>query len=137
VRTLFADAGYWVALFLPEDDWHVAAVEAATSVADARILTTDEVLTEFLTFFAAFSPNTRKAAALMVRELLARPEVEVLPASRDSFLSGLALYAQRLDKQYSLQDCISFAAMRARGITDALTPDHHYEQEGFVILLRR
>ena len=44
--------------------------------------------------------------------------------------------AQRLDKDWSLTDCISFVVMRRRGLTDALTSDHHFEQAGFSILLR-
>ena len=42
---------------------------------------------------------------------------------------------QRLDKDWSLTDCISFIVMRRRGLTDALTSDHHFEQAGFTILL--
>jgi predicted nucleic acid-binding protein len=41
----------------------------------------------------------------------------------------------RLDKDYSLCDAVSFLLMRARGLTDALTTDKHFEQEGFRRLL--
>jgi predicted nucleic acid-binding protein len=47
----------------------------------------------------------------------------------------LELYKNRPDKGYSLVDCVSFVAMRRHGITDALTNDHHFEQEGFVAKL--
>jgi hypothetical protein len=46
------------------------------------------------------------------------------------------LYRQRADKDWSLTDCISFVVMRQRGLTEALTGDHHFEQAGFVALLR-
>ncbi|MEM9809150.1 MAG: nucleic acid-binding protein, partial [Cyanobacteria bacterium P01_D01_bin.56] len=42
---------------------------------------------------------------------------------------------QREDKTYSLCDAVSFVLMCQRGITDALTTDRHFEQEGFVRLL--
>jgi predicted nucleic acid-binding protein len=32
--------------------------------------------------------------------------------------------------------CISFLVMTQRGIQDALTADHHYEQAGFTALLK-
>lgn len=42
----------------------------------------------------------------------------------------------RPDKNYSLCDAVSFMVMGQRGMTDALTTDHHFEQEGFTRLLR-
>jgi hypothetical protein len=38
-------------------------------------------------------------------------------------------------KYYSLTDCISMNLMRGRGITEILTHDQHFTQEGFTILL--
>jgi predicted nucleic acid-binding protein len=43
---------------------------------------------------------------------------------------------QRADKEWSLTDCASFKIMKARGITEALAHDHHFEQAGFTALLR-
>jgi predicted nucleic acid-binding protein len=57
------------------------------------------------------------------------------PTTGQSFLSGLALYEARPDKEYSLTDCISMNAMRAAGITEVLTDDDHFTQEGFTKLL--
>ena len=50
--------------------------------------------------------------------------------------AGLALYAARPDKGYSLTDCISMATMRKKGLTEVLTNDRHFEQEGFRALFR-
>jgi len=44
------------------------------------------------------------------------------------------LYEQRPDKEYSLTDCISMQVMKAMGITEVLTHDRHFVQEGFIIL---
>jgi predicted nucleic acid-binding protein len=52
-----------------------------------------------------------------------------------TFIAGVALYESRLDKGYSLTDCISMVAMRWEGITEILTRDSHFSQEGFRILL--
>ncbi len=62
--------------------------------------------------------------------------VHVIPQSHESFLTGLALYEARPDKGYSLTDCTSMHAMRREGLTEALTNDHHFEQEGFKALFR-
>jgi uncharacterized protein len=51
------------------------------------------------------------------------------------FQSGLALYKARLDKGYSLTDCVSMTVMQQAKIQEALTHDKHFAQEGFTILL--
>jgi predicted nucleic acid-binding protein len=49
---------------------------------------------------------------------------------------GLDLYDARPDKEWSLTDCISFIVMQDHGTYEALTGDHHFEQAGFVALLK-
>jgi predicted nucleic acid-binding protein len=61
--------------------------------------------------------------------------ITVREQSAPSFLSGLSLYESRPDKAYSLADCISMQAMRQAAITDILTADDHFAQEGFAKLL--
>jgi predicted nucleic acid-binding protein len=99
-------------------------------------VTTDEVLTEFLAALSGYGDGIRRQAARMARVILDDPNVHVVPQSRDSFLRGLVFYEQRPDKGYSLTDCISMNAMRTDGLTEVLTNDHHFEQEGFTVLVR-
>jgi predicted nucleic acid-binding protein len=47
----------------------------------------------------------------------------------------LSLYETRPDKGYSLTDCISMNTMRQERISDILTHDSHFTQEGFITLL--
>ena len=68
--------------------------------------------------------------------ILAKPVIRVIPQSRESFLAGLQLYRARPDKGYSLVDCISMQTMRKEGLTEVLTNDRHFEQEGFRVLFR-
>jgi predicted nucleic acid-binding protein len=46
------------------------------------------------------------------------------------------LLKQRLDKNWSLVDATSFIIMQQLEITNALTSDHHFDQAGFVRLLK-
>ncbi len=39
-----------------------------------------------------------------------------------------------LDKGYSLTDCISMQTMKSFSITEVLTHDKHFAQEGFTVL---
>ncbi len=81
-----------------------------------------------------FGPAMRGRAAAIIRRILVHPDVEVVPQSRESFLNALALYEARPDKTYSLTDCSSMATMRAQGVTQVLTRDAHFAQEGFALL---
>jgi hypothetical protein len=49
---------------------------------------------------------------------------------------GLQLFGDRPDKEWSLTDCISFVVMEKEGVREALTGDKHFEQAGFVALLK-
>jgi predicted nucleic acid-binding protein len=102
-----------------------------------RLLTTDEVLIEFLGLLRKGGEHIRRQGVRMVREILANPNVKVLAQSRDSFLRGMGLYEQRPDKEYSLTDCISMNAMRSEAVTKVLTDDHHFKQEGFDVLMTK
>jgi hypothetical protein len=81
------------------------------------------------------STGNRGAFARLVARLQADPENELVPPSIELMARGIQLYDERPDKKWSLTDCISFVVMQDRGITEALTGDHHFEQAGFKILL--
>ena len=132
---VFADTFYWIALTNPRDSFHRRVIEFSRLLRPESIVTTDEVLTELLTFCAA-DPLLRVEAALAVNDVLADEHLRVVSQTRGSFLMGLSLYQARPDKGYSLTDCISMQTMRREGMTDALTNDRHFEQEGFRALFR-
>ena len=133
---VFADAAYWIAASVPSDQWHQAAIVARHRLGDVTLVTTDEVLTEFLTAMSSRGDDSRRLASRTVRAILEDPNVRVIEQSRSTFLSGLTRYEQRLDKGYSIQDCIAMNVMESEGITQVLTSDHNFEQEGFTILMK-
>jgi predicted nucleic acid-binding protein len=135
VSLFFADTFYWIALTNRRDTAHRKVLEFTTTLARRAVITTDEVLTEFLAYCAS-DQTLRREAGLAVRHLVDDPDIRILPQSRTTFLEGLALYNARPDKGYSLTDCISMQAMRREGLTDALTNDRHFEQEGFRAVFR-
>ncbi len=118
----------------PSDQWRQTALRALISRPGYQLVTTEEVLVEVLAYFAGGKPRLRALAATSVRAIINRGSVRVEPQSHDSFLAGLELYERRLDKGYSLVDCISMVTMRRLGITEILTGDRHFAQEGFVPL---
>jgi predicted nucleic acid-binding protein len=107
MKTLFADTFYWVALSDSRDSAHEQALAITSERASSQIVTTDEVLGEYLTFFAKAPAQIRREVTASVLDILASKAIDVLPQSRESFLAGLSLYSSRPDKGSSLIDCIS------------------------------
>jgi len=135
MKRVFADAVYWVALVHRKDQWHPHAVRAARALQRATIVTTEDVFDEFLAYFSEHGPILRDIASRAVDDALFDPSVIVRPQSHQSFLEGLDLYKARPDKGYSLTDCISMQTMRQEAMTEILTHDDHFRQEGFILLL--
>jgi predicted nucleic acid-binding protein len=129
-----ADTFDWIALIHPKDAWHGHVIAWAAGHASAPLTTTTEVLTEVLNWFAARGPAGRALASTAVRALRADASIQVLPPTVADFDAALALFEARPDKSYSLTDCRSMVALRALGISEVLTNDHHFIQEGFTIL---
>jgi uncharacterized protein len=135
MKLVFADAVYWIAAANRTDQWHASVANRVRLLGPATLVTTEEVLDEFLTYYSGHGSTLRNAATRIVEKALSNPLVKVRPQSHQSFLDGLALYKARPDKEYSLTDCISMEAMRQEGISDVLTHDDHFTQEGFTKLL--
>jgi predicted nucleic acid-binding protein len=64
------------------------------------------------------------------------PWLSSYPASTTLLAQSLRLFSQRPDKEWGLTDCSSFVIMQQKGLYAALTADHHFEQAGFLPLLR-
>ena len=135
MSALFADTFYWIALTNPGDRHAQEVVRFDDLLSGGNVYTTEEVLAEVLTFFAG-DIWLRTRAVETVREILSDPAVHVIPQSHESFIAGFELYRARPDKGYSLADCISMQTMRKEGLTEVLTNDRHFEQEGFRALFR-
>ena len=136
MKTVFVDTVYWIATARPNDPWNESARRARRQLGRVRLVTTDEVLTEFLAALSRAGPALRLGAARVVRTILANPNVRVVPQSRESFRKGLERYQARSDKSYSLQDCVSMNVMEVESITEVLTNDRHFAQEGFNVLMK-
>lgn len=133
---VFADTGYWIALWSRSDGLHRKAAALAERFVGNKTITTEFVLIEVLDGFADLGEHGRHVAASLVRELQTASDVEIVPASSSLFNAALERYARRPDQSWSLTDCASFLVMEERGIDEALAYDRDFEQAGFVALLR-
>jgi uncharacterized protein len=130
---MFLDTSGFLSLYDSHDACHADAVREFRR-AD-RLLTHNYVLAELVALVNA--RRLPRASALdYVRDLLDHPLIEVLWVDEAFHRAGLDLLYHRTDKSYSLCDAISFLQMQERGVTEALTTDRHFEQEGLVRLLK-
>lgn len=132
MSVVFADTSFFIALASEHDAYHDGAIQFAANQQDS-LLTTDFVLIELGNHFSRVGDRESFLALLSD---LQNGKDEIIAASRELVERGIQLYSQRNDKSWSLTDCTSFIVMEERGISDALSTDHHFEQAGFGILLK-
>lgn len=101
---------------------------------EAELLTTQEVLGEYLTYFSKRGMAARQSAHSLAIQLMNQERVLVLPQEPSTFDAALDLYSSRLDKGYSYVDCVSMVRMRERAITHVASGDAHFAQEGFTLV---
>lgn len=110
--------------------------EAVALYANAdRRLVHNYILAEFVPL-AQIRGLPRLLTLELSQNLLTDDSVEVVWVDDQLHGQALELLRARKDKTYSLCDAVSFLLMRDRDISDALTTDKHFEQEGFVRLLK-
>ena len=136
MKSVFADTFYWVALINKSDSWHHRVRNYSSNLGNIKIITTEEILTETINFFASFPTPMRSAVSQLITQIIADHNIQVIPQTHESFIAGLELFQQRFDKGYSLTDCISMMTMKKLNIIEILTHDKHFKQEGFIILFK-
>jgi predicted nucleic acid-binding protein len=131
---IFVDTGYLLALAKPRDHLHARAIDWA-KVAPPPLLTTEYVVVE--TINGLSQPLDRPRGFFLLDQMIPENGWQLVATSSDLMARGLAFHGQHADKEWSLTNCISFVVMHQRGVAQALTHDHHFEQAGFEALLRR
>lgn len=131
--TVFMDTYGLIAWFNTRDAAH-QPVKSYLHAFSGSIVTTEWVLLEFAD---AFSLSSVKPFAIeAIKRIHRLPMFVVVGYDLAVYQAGFDLYEARPDKDWSLTDCISFAVMTQRGLSEALTADHHFEQAGFQAVFR-
>jgi uncharacterized protein len=131
VHDCFADTAFWFGLVVKQDQYHQRAREWSAAV-EGRIKTTIAVMLETANLL---SRPAWRGSCIGLFKRLEETEVEVIPLSMDLWQRGWELFQNRLDKAWSMTDCVSFVVMKERNLTDALTTDADFQQAGFRALL--
>jgi len=133
MNCVFADTWFYLAILNPRDPNHPRAVSVIRNEQRHRV-TTDWVLVEVGD--ALCQAGNRDVFIRFHDWLRQASGTTIVPASRALLEEGIYLYRYRHDKDWPLTDRISFVVMEDENIREALTGDRHFEQAGFVALLK-
>ncbi|MBN1937042.1 MAG: type II toxin-antitoxin system VapC family toxin [Anaerolineae bacterium] len=138
MNDLFVDTAGWGHLVDASQKYHslAAAIYRRDRQQGRKLYTTNYILTELVALLISPLRIPRITTIEFIESLKTSPFIQIIHV--DAVLDERAwqLFKQRDDKNWSLVDCASFVLMRDMGITQVLTTDHHFEQAGFVCLLK-
>lgn len=134
----FVDTSGWGNLFDTTQPHHTqtASLYRTARQQGQRLITTNYVLIELVALLTSPLRVPRPRLIGFVSSIKVSPYVEVVFVDASLDQQAWQLLANRQDKEWSLVDCASFVVMQKRNIYQALTTDHHFEQAGFVRLLK-
>ncbi|MEC4983601.1 MAG: PIN domain-containing protein [Oscillatoria sp. PMC 1068.18] len=130
---LFLDTAFIQAVLNSRDQYHSSAKKLLPRVKDAdEVWLTEAILMEVGNALSAFN---RQKVVTFIHQCYQFQNTRVVNVTTELFEAGLNLYESRLDKEWGLVDCISFAVMQQQSLTNAVTSDRHFVQAGFRALL--
>lgn len=135
---LFIDTSGWASLFHPDDLFHALAQSIYENIRKdgIRLVTTNYVIAETVALLTSPFRTPRQAVIDFVNGIKSSTLVDLVHIDESLDNQSWDLLSKRVDKKWSLVDCSSFVVMQNDGITESLTSDHHFEQAGFVRLLK-
>jgi predicted nucleic acid-binding protein len=135
---IFADTSGWGNLFDTTQPFHRLAASTYLSAiqTQTKIVTSNYVLLELVALMARPLKFTRSRIGALVDDIRRSPNVDIVHVDANLNDDAWQLYKSRPDKEWSLVDCASFVVMTQHGISESLSSDRHFEQAGFVCLLK-
>lgn len=138
MNAIFADTSGWGHLVDATQTYHAVTADIYRRAREhgERMVTTNYVITELVALMNSPLRLSRPLMIGFIESLKNSPYVEIVHVEPETDAQAWQMLKARSDKQWSLVDCASFVIMRQRRLTQALTTDQHFEQAGFVRLLK-
>ena len=102
----------------------------------SRLVTTNYVIAELIALLSSPLRIPRTKSIKFIESIKSSALVDIIHIDENLDAKSWELLKNRADKNWSLVDCSSFIVMQENKIVEALTTDHHFEQAGFVRLLK-
>jgi predicted nucleic acid-binding protein len=134
----FVDTSGWAELVDRTLLFHSLAVVAFDEVWNqgGHLITTNLVLIELTALLTSPLRMPKAQQIQLIGDLQSDPSVEIVFIDRLLEAAVWNLWRARADKEWTMVDCASFIIMQQRQLTEEITTDHHFEQAGFVRLLK-
>lgn len=135
---VFADTSGWANYFIHSEPFYQTATRLMRQWQHegTRVVTTNYVLAELAALFISPLRVPRPQQIQVIETICAASWIELVHIDQTRHNRAWQVFKQYDDKMWSLVDCSSLAVMQERGITQGFTTDHHFEQAGFLRLLR-
>ena len=133
MKSIFVDTSALIAIGNKNDTLHLRSVALQKELLQSghQFLTANAVLLEL---FNAFSMSHSKSIALQLFNLITNFQQWKCISIDELIVQGIEWFQNRLDKDWSLVDCIGMLVAEKNEITEEFTTDHHFEQAGFTML---
>lgn len=130
---IFADTSGLLLYFDAGQTGHQTALEIARRhmIGRGKFVTTNYVLTELVALFMSRTRLTRPQICAAIESLQRSAFFEIVHITPELHQQAWQLLQSRPDKNWSWVDAASFVVMQNRGLSQAFTTDHHFEQAGF------
>jgi len=135
---MFADTAGWGHLVDASQAYHsrAATIYRRTRQQERKLITTNYILTELVALLISPLQIPHPKIVEFITGVKSSPHVDIVHVDPTLDAQAWQLFSERPDKEWSLVDCTSFVIMQQRGLFEAFTTDHHFEQAGFVCLLK-
>jgi predicted nucleic acid-binding protein len=134
MKAIFADTFYWIALLNSRDTWHLEVIKVSQEISNSPLVISDGIIDELFAYSSKRGDLLRLKVSELYKSFRKDPNIQIISYSPEIRQKAIDLYEQRPDKGYSLVDCISMVIMKEMRISEVLTNDKHFAQEGFTIL---
>lgn len=136
---LFIDTGGWANLFIRTEPYYNQSAALVRQVVNAgnTVLTSNYVLAELSALMMRPLRVPRPLRLNILNQIRSSGWVNVAHVDADLDAASWDYLTSHTDKDYSLVDCSSFMLMEKHCLKEVLTEDRHFEQAGFIRLLRQ
>ncbi|MCW5205652.1 type II toxin-antitoxin system VapC family toxin [Desulfobulbus sp. F5] len=137
MKQVFVDTSALIAIGNRRDAFHAQAltIRDELRLSQRYFVTTDAILLEFGNAFGAV--NLKPTAVKMIEAVRGSEKWQRISLDDTLMERGFQQFKQMADKDWGFVDCISILVARDMGIKEIFSTDHHFEQAGFNILLKK